>query len=337
MVAFFIDGGKEKGYGHLVREDILAHELLNKGIQVAFICTHRDALRYLDNKGFTHVFLAEPDNLLEKLLPLSPSILISDRTDTLSPKVVDELHQRNIFVIEFDRADGESWADEVVNGFETVLSGASSKQFRLVGKDYFVVNPVFALMKQSKKQKAWQTDPTLFTCFGGSDPSNLLEPTLRILSDIPDYRDAEIHAVVGFEGGKMKVIREEYNVLKNPHLYANADATLIARLMSISHLCIIPFGTLLIEALTVEAPVFMINPSKAHEDYAKKVLKTIFEGVGETFGYHPVMDWEKLSQRFLFLRKNPEDLHKMSNASKGIVDGKGAYRVANFIHSLLVN
>lgn len=334
MILFAVEGGKQKGYGHVIRASVLARTCLGLGSEVSFICAERDVYDYLKREGLTRVDLADETCLVTASASQKPQILVWDASRPLTREEVEHLHQRHILVIEFDVSEGKSHADEVVNGFEHTLHSATGHQYQLVGPDFFVVDRSFSDAKEWRKASPYSGNgPDLFVCFGGADPEELLQSTLEVLVEIPACRSIQIRAVAGLDERRKKSIQQRFPAFKNLRVYADADAALMARLMRFSCLGIISFGTILVEAMAAELPVLLVNPTEAHEQYAAKVLNGIFTGCGKTFGYSPRIDWDAFRRELAQLLERPGLVERMKAATSRLVDGQGAERIARYIYN----
>jgi spore coat polysaccharide biosynthesis predicted glycosyltransferase SpsG len=338
VVLFVVGGCKEKGYEHVIRASILAHTCMGRGLEVSFICAHGDVSAYLKRRGFPHVHVTDETHLLKDSAAQKPSLLVWDAGTPLALEGVEYLHHNDVLVLEFDASDGTSYADEVVNGFEPTLHSATGRQFQLVGPKYFVIDNNFCNAREWRRAASVQQNGLgLFICFGGSDPGQLLESTLEVLTDIPACRSIQIRAVAGFDRRKERDIRRRFSAFKNLQVHAEANAAVVAQLMRFSFLGIVSFGKILVEAMAAELPVLMVNPTEAHEEYAARVLKGIFTGTGKSLGYSPRIDWNVLHRELAYLLDRPREVERMQAATHRLVDGQGAQRIARHICNYLEN
>jgi spore coat polysaccharide biosynthesis predicted glycosyltransferase SpsG len=337
MVLFVVDGGKEKGYGHVVRTTVLARACVERGLDVSFACTNEDVVKAIRSRGEGfHVYAVPPKELIHHTLAVYPHVLVADADKTFTAEEVRVLHQAGIFLIEWDATNGTSHADEVINGFEPALYGAKGHRYKLTGRDYFVVDELFSETKSVRgkagpAKKLWR----LFLCFGGSDPGGLLEATLEHMQEIPECLAATIHAIAGFNEAKGRAVANRFSKLTGLHVHVNADAARVSQLMGSSDLGIVSFGSILVEALCTELPVFVINPTRAHEQYAAKVLAGIFAGAGRSFGCPPRVRWEAFREELGAIMGEPLRIVPLQSAARGLVDGKGARRIAEHIYTLV--
>ncbi|HUJ90054.1 MAG TPA: hypothetical protein VLX12_07665 [Syntrophorhabdales bacterium] len=259
-------------------------------------------------------------------------MLIWDAGRPLTHKEVVYLHQHGLFVIEFDASDGESYADEVVNGFEPTLHSALGRQYQLVGPDYFVVDKNFSNAKEWRRASSFlHNGPDLFICLGGENSEQLLQSAMEVLTRIPACRSIQIRAVAGSDGNGTKAIERNLSAFKSLQIYREADAALKAQLMRFSRLGIVSFGAILIEAMAAELPVLLINPTEAGEECAAKALKGALAGAGKTFGYYPQVDWDAFRRELTYLLERPREIERMQAATNRLVDGQGAQRIARYI------
>ncbi len=338
MVLFAVGGGKEKGYEHAIRASILAHACLMQGLEVSFVCADQDVYDCLIRRGSSRVHLTDESRLVTESALERPSLLVWDAARPLTRKEVMLLHQHEVLVIEFDASDGKSYADEAANGFEPALYSATGRQYRLAGPDYFVIDKSFSNAKEWRRASSFlRNGSDLFICFHGTEPEQLLQPTLEILAEIPACRSIQIRAMTGVDGKRGRAIQQKLSAFKNLQIYTEMNAALVAQLMRFSRLGIISFGPTLVESMAAELPVLLINFTEADEEYAAKLLKEVFAGVGKTFGYPPHIDWDAFRRELACLLERPREIERMQMATHRLVDGQGAQRIARYIHNYLEN
>jgi spore coat polysaccharide biosynthesis predicted glycosyltransferase SpsG len=338
MVLFAVDEGKEEYCGRAVRASILAHSCLMQGLEVAFVCADHEVYDCLKRGGFPRIHLTDEGGLLTDSVAESPSFLIWDAARPLTHKDVAHCHQHEVLVLEFDAADGKSYADEVVNGFEPTLFSALGRRYRLVGPNYFVVDKWFSNAKEWRRAETFLHKGTdLFICFHGAAPEQLLQPTLQALAEIPACRSIQIRAMTRLEGKEGRTLQRKFSAAKNLQIYTEANAALAAQFMRFSCLGIISFGPLLVEAMAAELPVLLINSTEANEERAAKALNTVFVGAGRTYGYSSKIDWDRFRRELPWLLKRPLEIERMQTAARRLVDGQGAQRIARYIHNYLEN
>jgi len=332
MILFAVGRDAEKGDAHAVRTSIIARTCLTRGMEVSFLCTDQDVSAYLKAKGFSYVHETHDRRILKDTASQKPSFLVWDTGTPLKPGEVEYLHRHAIPVLEFDVSDGKSHADEVVNGFESRLRSATGREYRLVGPDYVVVDRNFCSAREWRRASSvLQNALGLFICLGGSDPSQLLEPTLEALTDIPSCRTIQIRAVAEFDRKDVKEIQKKFSAFRNIQIHASADAVLLAQLMRFSFLGIVSFGATLAGALAAELPVLMINPTEAHEEQATRLVRGTFAGVGKTLGCLPHIDWDRVRRELAALLDRRREIERMQVAATGLVDRQGAQRIARYL------
>ncbi len=128
-----------------------------------------------------------------------------------------------------------------------------------------------------------------------------------------------------------------FSAFKNLQIYTETNKALAAQLMRFSHLGIISFGPLLVEAMAAELPVLLINSTEADEAHAAKALNGVFAGAGKTFGYSSQTDWDAFRRELAYLLERPREIERMQTAAHRVVDGQGAQRIARYICKYVVN
>ncbi len=338
MVLFAVDGGKEEGYNHPARAALLADACLGRGLEVSFVCANQNAFDYVSKKGFSRVHLADAASLLAESISQGSSLLFWDAGRPLTKSEVAYLHQHDLFVIEFDASDGSSYTDEVVNGFEAVLHSAFGREYQLVGPDYFVVDKCFSNVKEWRRASSFlHNGPDLFICFSGENAEQLLQSTLAVLVDIPACRSVQIRAVAEFDRNRANAIERHFSAFKNLQIYREADAGLKAQIMRFSHLGIISLGAILVEAMAVELPVLLIHSAQSGEEQAAKAFTGVLAGAGRMVGHSSPVDWKGFRSDLTYLLDRPKAIERMQMATRGLVDGQGARRIARYVHTYMKN
>lgn len=336
MILFAVGEGREKGYKNPSRASIIARACLARGMDVSFICADQEVYDQLRRRGFSRIHLCAYDCMVKESASRRPPILVWDADRPLTHKEATHLHRRDVFVIEFDAPEGMSFADEVVNGFEPVLRGATGRKYRLTGPDHVVVDKSFSDAKEWRRASSFlHNQPDLFVCFSGEHGEQLLRSTLAVLTDIPACRSIQIRAVACHDGNGAVSIQREFAGFRNLQIYRETDAVLKAQLMRFSLLGIVSFGPVLAEAIAAELPVFLINGTRADGERAEEALRTIFAGIGKTFGYAPEIDWEAFRRELEHLMGRPREIERMQMSAARMVDGQGAQRIVRYMQNYM--
>ncbi len=333
-MVLFVVNERQQGYpGRAVRASILAHTCLTHGLEVSFICSGREVHDCLVREGSSGVRIVEEKRLVTESALEKPTVLVWDAPERLSDKDVRLFHQHHTFVIEFDAGNGESYADEVVNGFEPLLVSALGRRFQLVGPDHFVVDKCFVNAREWRRASSFlRNDFDLFLCFEGTDPEQLVA-TLDVLTEIPACRSVQIRLMSGLDETRSKTIQRHFSSFKNLQVYTGANPALMAQLMRFSRLGIISFGPLLVKAMAAELPVVLINSTEEEQEQAARVFGGVFTGAGKTFGYGPSVDWAAFRTHVALLLERPREMERMQEAAHRLVDGQGAQRIARYIQN----
>ncbi|HVN25591.1 MAG TPA: hypothetical protein VMT71_16605 [Syntrophorhabdales bacterium] len=333
MILFVVDEDRERYRGRAVRASILAHACLMQGLEVSFMCAEQDVHDCLTREGSSGVRVVDREQLIFEAALERPTLLVWDAARPLTHKEVTLFHQHDTFVVEFDAPDGESRADEVVNGFESTLRSARGRQYKLIGPGYLVVDKCFTNAREWRRASAFLGNGLdLFICLDGVEPE-IVTSTLDVLADIPACRSMQIRIMAGADEKRGRAVQRSFSSFKNLQLYTGTNSALIAQLMRFSQLGIISFGPLLIQAMAAELPVLMINSTEGDERYAARVLNGVFAGAGLTFGYAQHIDWGMFQRKLAFLLERPREIERMQEATHRLVDGQGAQRIARFIQS----
>lgn len=238
------DSSLQIGSGHVMRCLTLADELRLRGAEVSFICRENlgNLIGLIEGKGYQIMRLPQPNTeyviefedvahaawlgvpwkqdaaeVIALLGNTEPDWLIIDHY-AIDHRWEEKLrpHVGKIMVID-DLADRPHVCDLLLDqnlnqGMETrydnLVPGSSQK---LLGPKYALLRPEFANARKNLRQRDGQVRRVM-VFFGGVDPTNESEKTLRALASIKD-RQFEIDVVVG--GGNLH--REQIRNLCQAH------------------------------------------------------------------------------------------------------------------------
>ena len=150
---------------------------------------------------------------------------------------IDDLHEKEFFAdLIINHAPGIREEDYIAQ---------KHTQFAL-GLNYALLRPLF--LDQAKKTRTIESINTVFICFGGSDPENLTEKTLKILIDFKKFQKVIVVTGVAFIHDITidKFISKYDNILR----YKDIGELEMLYLMSSSDLLIVPASGILLEAFS---------------------------------------------------------------------------------------
>jgi spore coat polysaccharide biosynthesis predicted glycosyltransferase SpsG len=310
-VLFHCIGDSTSGMGHVMRDLVLADQLVRLGVDVAFATPagtpgaawiEKRGYPALDGPpsmmapGFDAVIL---DLMLGPTLPLLRSCRLNFNT------VV------NIGCIGFapaeDMAVVDTFTDLQVYGVN--LFDPPRRARELSGPDYLLVNPDFRALTPC-------FDGHVVICLGGADPRGLTRIALEGLATL----DRPVKAVVG------PAARFEGPVPANTWLFRSPESLL--PIMDGAALVVTATGVTAHEALCAGIPCVLTNWTA---DHARTAAVFHLKGVAANLGLWDAFTPGLVGATVGLNLQRPAAWQQASQAARQLVDGQGAYRVARAI------
>ena len=331
-------GGHEIGMGHVMRCLSLANLLRSEKVAVSF-CLKKgydseECLFTVSNKvkseGFDVRYLEDNIDKIfdEEMLEV---LFIDFPHHVRRSEYGDNAKKRGIANIVFDDMllNGET-ADVVINPSLVITKQprVNSQSF-YTGGGYTVINGSFLpplnplLCKEGKGDVDIRKDvKNILITMGGSDPTCQTEKILSAL--VENNVDANMDVVIGMAYKKLRFTN--YDLRFTIHY----DAKNMAELMAKADMAFVAGGITLYEAASMGLPVIVIAQDKYQELAAMEFQK---RGFGKYLGFFSDVTKDMISEGFKELINDYDRRKKMSDIGRGLVDGKGVYRVAEIIKS----
>jgi spore coat polysaccharide biosynthesis predicted glycosyltransferase SpsG/CMP-N-acetylneuraminic acid synthetase len=231
----------ELGMGHVYRALALSQELARHNL---LIVTSHDKLlgsQFFESQVFAHRSISSNQELVAICAELNADLVVLDVLDT-DQELVEDLKQTGAKVVSFeDSGSGAAVADLVVS--DIYPSPTASKQ--LVGIRHAILAPGFEILKRQAVIKP-EVEHVL-VLFGGTDPSNLADFSLRALEAIgyagkvSCVRGLGATDILGEFDLDLEILR---NVTNMPQLMASADLALSSAGRTITELASIGVPTI---------------------------------------------------------------------------------------------
>lgn len=356
VAVFRADASQKIGSGHVMRCLTLANLLREEGWATYFICRDHpgqmsDTLKaaghvvhLLDHQqstendlktqpGYSHWLGSsqadDADETIKFLKDLHPDWVVADHyaldyewERAVAPycnhlMVIDDLANRKHHCdLILDQTHGRTPADysALVPNEARILCGAT----------YALLRPDFAAMREtSLRNKTRETVSHILISMGGSDPDNITQDILRILSDFPLPEECKVTVVVGAQSQYFDSLNEFARTLPFPCeiLYNVSD---MAALMASCDLAIGAAGSTSWERCCMGLPTIMIVLADNQKLVAQKLENSGAAFVLET----PDVIESEISQYINVLLSDPHLRKTMSMRSSLIVDGLGSEKVA---------
>jgi UDP-2,4-diacetamido-2,4,6-trideoxy-beta-L-altropyranose hydrolase len=338
-IAFRVDASAGTGSGHLVRCLALADELRARGVRTRFVARPLPEALLAAVRQRGHEV---------RLLPLPADAALDPGADVAATRsaladgapwdwmVVDHYglderwetparaSARRILVVD-DLADRRHDADVLVDpgchpGGEAAYRGRVPSGCRIL------LGPSFAFLREEFRRPPPPArdpaHPRLNVCFGGTDPDGMTATAVRALRRGGDPR-ASVDVVIGSASPWRHAAEEACRELPGATLHV--DATGMAGLLGRATLGIGAGGGMSWERCRMGLPSLVVSvaPNQRANARALAAARAAVD-LGDAAG----LDEERLGAWVARLLARPRLLERMGRRAAGLVDGRGAERVA---------
>ena len=318
-VAFYVNGNRERGMGHIYRVLELADEFYIK--PDVYFDKKQTLKTSFGNTNYDLIGIETEEEMISKLIENKYDILINDILST-NDIFMDKLKKGvpNIKIINFeDEGSGALKADLIINALYRDDLGPKfccGEQYYIVPKDFLFYDPI-SINKTVKN---------VFICFGGADPGSYTLKVLNLINNDGLFSEYNFVVVVGRANADYNVI-SSLNLLKNINVLFDVDN--ISELMSNCDVAITSRGRTAFELAVLGVPTISL---------AQNIQEERHEFVSEENGfiYLGCQPSDSLLKQTLteLLLSNEEERRKMQNRMlKNDLRG-GRDRVMHLIQSI---
>jgi UDP-2,4-diacetamido-2,4,6-trideoxy-beta-L-altropyranose hydrolase len=356
-IIFRVDSSLQIGTGHLQRCITLAHKLIQEGAIISFICRDLpgNAIFLLKKYHFSVKILSHSAPLLEDystqcthqaFLQVSQQVDLNQTLEAIGSEKIDWLivdHYAldafwekqlktkcsRILVIDdlADRAhDCDLLLDQNYYPNPTIRyhSLIPKQCHQLSGPHYSLLRNEFSILHEKINRKIKKIERiTVF--FGGSDFNNATEKTLNALKKI-NLNKIQIHALIGVLNPWIETIKNIVLNEKNFFLHTYMDS--MAEWLASSDLAIGAGGATLLERCCLGVPSLVLSCAANQEKIAEIAAH---KGLIYYLGPDLIINEKAIINATQQCIEHPIDLKKMSLKGMALVDGKGAFRVTQYL------
>lgn len=256
-----VEGHKKIGLGHIYRCLQIADSLIDHEICFA-ISNYSDlGIKKLEDSRYKYVVLEDETQINSLIQQWRPNIIINDILNT-SEEYIKSL-KKYARVINFeDLGDGSIYADATINDLYTQSPSNNSAANTFWGSSYYIIRDEFLLAEQPHFNDKVKE---ILVVFGGTDPGNLTEKTLRalLMANLPSDSHVTIILGLGYEDfSKIEKMTVDTNICVCQNVAS------ISSYMEKADLAISSQGRTMLELASLGVPTILMaqNPrEKTHE------------------------------------------------------------------------
>jgi spore coat polysaccharide biosynthesis predicted glycosyltransferase SpsG len=319
------DGGKEIGFGHIMRCSRLAELLDEQNCKCIFVtCGEKDAEDYLKRMGFVDVHSVNKEDVLKAVLAIEPDMVINDVRNT-DLEYMRALGAAGIKTVNFDDVgEGSALADAVVDA--NIKPDGTEDDSQYFGADYVALDPQFTHYHGLEKEIV-EYGRKILILMGGSDPGELTHKVLGALSQVAIR--FEITVVVG-PGNKR--FFDNYDGYNSEGVRVLQEVSCLGRLMHEADIGISSGGLTMYEMAATGTPDIVLSQAPHELDNAKIMEDGgVIANLG--MGSEALEGW--ITNEVETLAGDTARRRKMSENGKKHVDARGIDRVITLISDLL--
>lgn len=363
MIVFRTDSSLLIGSGHVMRCLTLADELSRRGGEVMFICREHAGhlIGLIEGKGYTVARLLRPEgecaatpedvahqswlgvswqedaaDTIAALGGMRPQWLIVDHyaLDCRWEETL-RLHTGKILVID-DLADRLHECDMLLDqnlyrAIEARYDGLVPVRCqRLLGPKYALLRPEFAVARKDLRERFGEIRRVL-VFFGGVDPTNETEKALQALKGMTG-RQFEVDVVVG--AANLNSERIQQICAANRGFHYRCQVNNVAELMAMADLAVGAGGTATWERCAMGLPSLVMSVADNQVELAETGAE---HGLFLYLGKARDVSSDVIMKALELFFASPVNLRHYAASSVGLVDAKGAGRVAAFLAPLPIS
>jgi UDP-2,4-diacetamido-2,4,6-trideoxy-beta-L-altropyranose hydrolase len=314
------------GMGHVYRQLHLGKVLREQGMEIQFfVPEYPPAIDLLRKNNFA-LTVVDKEEGLPKEMEDCFDLMILDIQDT-TKEFISSLRHRAKKIVSFENlGEGRSCVDLLI---DCNLDPKESLQIKtevkpLFGLAYSVLAAEFGEYHQHQKTFS-PTLESLLVTMGGTDPNNL---TIKLAEVFRKWEnEISITFVVGPGFKETHTLNARTASMQSVQILSNAGN--MAELLFNHDAVFCSGGVTLHESLAVGTPAFVINQVPHQREKTRPI-----EQLGAAIDLGLPEDFDpKIISGIIDTSKN--QLESMSRKGKELVDGRGIYRVADEIQSLI--
>ena len=333
-VLFRADGSAAVGLGHIKRCEILARNLLHRGVDVCFAVNDDPFVtQYLGDAGFHIRTLPHPCNTQEMLwatvddvIAVRPDVACLDIIET-GAEHVNAMRDAGVRVVCLDDLGAGATVADAQITIDAEVAPHPAHGRLLAGPEYAIL-PEELLGRRVNMQAEELSKPVIWIGFGGSD---IRDMTPRVAQSLSAWnKDFQACVVLGPAVKKPELT---HGAVRNDSRFSvHRDPRDLLRLMAGAHLAVCSVGQAMLELTGLGVPCLVVSLSGLHMRIADHFAA---HGSIVHLGRYDTLSPELLREQCSRIVGNPQTWHAMHGAALETVDGRGTQRICDFICELL--
>jgi len=264
-IVFRTNAGVEMGTGHACRASVLADKL-RIDHDVSFLIKKESHLAMEKLKEYRHkiIIFENEESFFAELEKINPDIVVNDILAT-EKEYIERLKKKGYSVVNFDDlGEGSKIADLTINA---IYEEKPLQENHYYGHKYMCLRDEFSIVKP-KKQIDEKTKNILIT-FGGSDPNNLTDRTLKAIEAL-EFKDVLVSVILGIGHTKKEELRSYINNLseKGFKVSIKENIKMMSEEIKNADFVITSNGVTVFEIATMRVPFISISQNEVEKKHS---------------------------------------------------------------------
>lgn len=332
MYIFRADGNASIGVGHIMRCLTIADELDD----VLFICADEESAKYVTLRGHKAVSLGSDYKDMESELPkLDEYITGSDNVILVDSYYVTDMYLTALkkygYVVYMDDLQDKTYPVDAVINYNSYADESVYKDLYSDGEGTLLGLKYMPLRQQfcNRDYKVADVVKNILITTGGGDIENIAGSILEVIGD---RSDIHYHVLSGQFNPHLEDLEELARLLNNVTVYKAVED--MAGLCLKCDLVITAAGTTMNELCALGVPFITFTYADNQEQGAEYMAANGITDYAGAYHRDAVKTIDNIKSLYSQYVADTNIRIEHSNRGKGLIDGKGASRIAEVLKSI---
>jgi CMP-N-acetylneuraminic acid synthetase len=266
-----VDGYPQIGMGHVYRGLQIAYGLMEHKIYFVLSEKSEIGIAKIQSSHYPYEVIKDDDEILGLIDKYKADIVINDILNT-SEEYVQKLKDKGVRVVNFeDLGTGAVTADATVNA---LYDGENTDKL-FFGSDYYLIRDEFVI---AKPKEFAEKPEEILVLFGGTDPRNLTQKTIKALMAVDGIENIHITVILGMGYEKKDEIVSLTKDCENITIVQ--DVKMMSEYMSKADIAIASQGRTMLELAAMGVPTILMSQNSREATHEFGGIKNGYLNLG---------------------------------------------------------
>ncbi|MBR4412109.1 MAG: UDP-2,4-diacetamido-2,4,6-trideoxy-beta-L-altropyranose hydrolase [Lachnospiraceae bacterium] len=266
-----VDGYPQIGMGHIYRGLQIAYGLMEHKIYFVLSEKSEIGIAKIQSSHYPYEVIKDDDEILDLIDRYKADVVINDILNT-TEEYVQKLKDKGVRVVNFeDLGTGSLAADATVNA---LYDGENTDKL-FFGSDYYLIRDEFVI---AKPKEFAEKPEEILVLFGGTDPRNLTQKTIKALMTVEGIENIHITVILGMGYDKKDEIVDLTKECKNITIVQ--DVKLMSDYMSKADIAIASQGRTMLELAAMGVPTILMSQNSREATHEFGGIKNGYLNLG---------------------------------------------------------